>query len=85
MPPKSVFEYRGRNWAIQSRAARERDNYTCQHCGKFPVYHVHHITPYRLYGILRYQEANRLENLITLCPSCHCKTDQAYRKAEKNA
>lgn len=62
--------YRGDNWNRQRKAARERDNHTCQHCGKvgrnLPV---HHVRPFRLFT--DYREANRLENLITLCSVCH--------------
>jgi predicted HNH restriction endonuclease len=32
---------------------------------------VHHITPFRTFKAARHQEANRLENLICYCPSCH--------------
>lgn len=77
--------YRGPNWARQSQAARRRDNHKCQHCGVGEKnlgikLHVHHITPFRLFGYIRnqndhYEEANRLTNLITLCPSCHAKAE----------
>ena len=46
--------------------ALERDNYTCQKCGK-------HITPKRTcYAVhhLSY-ESDEPENLLTLCQSCH--------------
>lgn len=38
--------------------------------------HVHHIRPFREFGYVpgqneNYREANKPENLITLCPSCH--------------
>jgi DEAD/DEAH box helicase domain-containing protein len=38
--------------------------------------HVHHIRPFREFNYIpgqneNYQEANQLDNLITLCPSCH--------------
>jgi DEAD/DEAH box helicase domain-containing protein len=37
---------------------------------------VHHIRPFREFNYIpgqneNYQEANQLDNLITLCPSCH--------------
>jgi DEAD/DEAH box helicase domain-containing protein len=44
------------------------------------VLHVHHIRPFREYGYVRGQNehyliANQLENLITLCPSCHRRAE----------
>jgi DEAD/DEAH box helicase domain-containing protein len=41
---------------------------------------VHHIQPFRTFGYVRgendkYLEANRLENLVTLCPSCHRRVE----------
>jgi DEAD/DEAH box helicase domain-containing protein len=38
--------------------------------------HVHHIRPFREFGYMpgqneNYREANKPDNLITLCPSCH--------------
>jgi len=48
-----------------------RDNHTCQECGKIGVKCVHHIN---------YDKKDcREENLITLCASCHSKTN-AKRK-----
>ena len=52
--------------------ALQRDNYTCQHCQTSENLQVHHIdgkgttTP-------RDQRNNALDNLITLCRSCHTK------------
>jgi len=68
----------GRNWIEQREAALERDSHECQRCGissessigKFGIdLHVHHITPLRKFDDK--EEANRLENLVSLCPSCH--------------
>lgn len=62
--------YRGSNWYRQRKKARERDNCECQHCGKKDAdLDVHHIIPYRDFD--DYEQANRLQNLITLCDSCH--------------
>jgi DEAD/DEAH box helicase domain-containing protein len=41
---------------------------------------VHHIEPFRSFGYKRgrneaYEEANRLENLVTLCRSCHRRVE----------
>ena len=70
--------YYGKNWLVQRRKARTRDGHTCQHCGKHRseldrALDVHHIVSFSDFGIERYEEANRLDNLITLCPSCHSK------------
>jgi hypothetical protein len=49
------------------KSIRERDHYTCQICGKEPSVRVHHID---------YNKLNcNPENLITLCTSCHSKTN----------
>lgn len=61
--------YRGPNWHRQREKARERDDYECQNCGSVKQLQVHHITPYESFD--DYEEANRLQNLITLCTSCH--------------
>jgi len=67
--------YRGPNWHQQRRFARQRDNYICQRCnksradlGRLPD--VHHIIPFQRFNG-DYLAANQMENLITLCQSCH--------------
>lgn len=77
--------YYGPNWRNQRRAARKRDDFTCQRCGiaeerLYRNLDVHHIIPFRAFGIERYKEANRLANLISLCHLCHLTTEP--RKAE---
>jgi len=69
--------YYGPNWFRQARITRERD-YTCQICGREEdgrALDVHHIIPFREFGLERYKEANQLSNLITLCRPCHVKAD----------
>jgi len=84
--------YRGENWAMQRRLARIRDNFSCQRCGLnkkqikkkyggFPD--VHHIKPYYEFNN-DWETANKLENLVCLCPSCHQLTGWEYRRS-KNA
>lgn len=66
----------GANWKEQSRLARERDNHACRVCHKHQAKRkldVHHITPRRLFET--WEQANRLENLITLCAGCHKKAE----------
>jgi len=64
----------GPNWCGQRRMAIERDNHTCQFCGtpeNGREHVVHHIVPFREFGLDRCEEANNLSNLITLCNHCH--------------
>ena len=57
---------------------RKRDNYTCQICGKTETkkennFSIHHID---------YNKKNSIiENLITLCSSCHSKTNSKRKRA----
>lgn len=72
--------YYGPNWRAQRRNARRRDGYICQRCGITEdqlgrQLDVHHITPFRTFGPQRYREANRLANLISLCPICHLRVE----------
>ena len=66
--------YYGPDWRSQRKAARKRDNYTCQRCSKTTKeakrsLDVHHKTPFNQFA--SYEEANQLENLVTLCHPCH--------------
>jgi DEAD/DEAH box helicase domain-containing protein len=76
----------GPDWATQRDAARARDGYRCRHCDaaeREQRHHdVHHIKPFRTFGYIRgrndrYKQANALENLITLCRSCHRRAERA--------
>jgi DEAD/DEAH box helicase domain-containing protein len=68
----------GAGWIKIKDAIRARDGYICQHC-KIPesgkAHDVHHIIPFRKYSSA--EEANREENLITLCPRCHRLAEQS--------
>ncbi|WP_249336598.1 HNH endonuclease [Sporosarcina sp. Marseille-Q4063] len=66
--------YYGPNWLAQRRAARKRDNFTCQRCGiGEPEYgqelSVHHLIPFAINN--DYQVANELINLLSVCEPCH--------------
>lgn len=66
----------GSSWGPAKRAAYAADDYACRECGlyeedNFRRLDVHHIIPFRHFGVKRHEEANRLTNLITLCPTCH--------------
>jgi DEAD/DEAH box helicase domain-containing protein len=76
---------RGPNWAQQRGRALARDGHRCRHCGapERPnrAHDVHHIRPFRTFGYVRgknnqYLEANRLQNLVTLCTSCHRRVEE---------
>lgn len=73
----------GPGWSKQRKAARERDEDTCQHCSKTreqagrPL-DVHHIV--RFMSFATSAEANVLTNLITLCRQCHVKADRKQRE-----
>jgi hypothetical protein len=62
---KMKFTDEYKNWRIK---VFERDDYTCQCCGKRGVkLHAHHIQNFSQYPELRVD----IENGITLCESCH--------------
>ena len=73
----------GPNWDEQREAARRRDGYRCRTCGAMErsrQHDIHHIRPFREFGYVRgqnenYQQANALDNLITLCPACHRRAE----------
>lgn len=70
----------GPGWSQIRDRVRARDKYTCQVCGAVETnrqHDVHHKIPFRAFP--SFVEANRLENLITLCPSCHHKAEQNVR------
>jgi DEAD/DEAH box helicase domain-containing protein len=77
----------GPDWQKTRDRVRARDNYKCQVCGTPETtrqHDVHHKVPFRAFvqagsSEPTYQRANRLENLITLCPSCHKKVEENVR------
>lgn len=84
LPPNDY----GPNWEEQRNKARARDGYRCAHCGTEErddrQHDVHHIRPFREFGYIAghnqaYLEANQLDNLVTLCPSCHRNAEAAHR------
>ena len=71
----------GPGWNRLREAVRRRDGYRCQVCG-LPEetgrqHDVHHKVPFRAFNSAA--EANRMDNLITLCPACHRKAEQNVR------
>ncbi len=75
----------GPNWQSQRKLALERDKNACRTCGATDtLLHVHHIRPFREFFYLpgendNYLDANRVENLVTLCPSCHRAAEEGQQ------
>jgi len=70
----------GPNWNSQRERARARDHYRCQNCGapeEGRAHAVHHKIPFRTFS--SYEAANDLENLVTLCVTCHGRAETAVR------
>src|SRR6185503_11436035 len=70
----------GPEWTRLRERVRARDGYKCQVCGtpeSTRQHDVHHKIPFRAFTSLA--EANGLENLTTLCSSCHHKVEQNVR------
>ena len=59
-------------WSAIRQQVLERDGHTCQLCGFVATsnLHIHHILKRRDGG------TDHLDNLLTLCPSCHSKADR---------
>lgn len=76
----------GGSWPVQREKRLEKDDYECVICGKSDAQEeidtgkgldVHHIEKARNYlkddGTLDEEKAHRIENLISLCRSCHIR------------
>jgi 5-methylcytosine-specific restriction endonuclease McrA len=73
--------YYGPNWPIQRKRALARDR-VCRECTATTNLVVHHRVYFHTFE--RSSDANRLENLITLCRTCHGRahaTDRASVEA----
>ncbi|MDK2980104.1 MAG: box helicase protein [Chloroflexota bacterium] len=67
----------GQAWPAIRKLVLARDQNRCQVCGQAGEanwLHVHHKIPFRTFASP--QEANRPENLVTLCPTCHRFAEQ---------
>lgn len=64
-------QYYGANWDEKRRTVLARDDGRCQSCGRRDDLHIHHVTPLREFDAP--EDANYLDNLVTLCADCHNK------------
>jgi DEAD/DEAH box helicase domain-containing protein len=78
----------GPEWTRIRERVRARDGYRCQVCGapeNGRQHDVHHKIPFRAFlrnatsPVVALAEANRLDNLTTLCHNCHQKVEQNVR------
>lgn len=79
----------GPNWPQQRLRARGRDHFCCQVCGISEEQlgrelDVHHVRPFREFGYRpgeneAYRQANALDNLVSLCPPCHRRSEPWHR------
>ena len=83
----SLNDY-GPNWQEQRQRVRARDHYRCTQCGTHEPagrqHDVHHLVPFRTFGYVagfneHYREANRLENLVLVCRTCHRRLESGVR------
>ncbi|OGO18218.1 MAG: hypothetical protein A2Z14_15700 [Chloroflexi bacterium RBG_16_48_8] len=74
----------GPSWPQARDLARSRDEYRCRQCGALErdgqAHSVHHIRAFREFGYTPGENqfdrlANKLDNLITLCPTCHQRAE----------
>lgn len=70
----------GPEWDTVRKRVFRRDGNRCQVCGtsgnNHPL-HVHHIQPFKTFPSP--ETANQLQNLITLCPTCHQQAEIQVR------
>jgi len=75
----------GESWYEARREALDRDGHRCQDCGTHRsnldiAPHVHHITPVREFDDPN--DAHDLDNLVTLCITCHAKWEGLYLRPD---
>lgn len=79
----------GENWREVRSRAMERDNGECRKCGRNDdeaIISVHHIVPRSEFDSVEEieKEANRLDNLVTLCMRCHRKVESGKMRCPTN-
>lgn len=67
--------YKGKGWKEISVSVIARDG-KCADCGSATDLDVHHIIPQRFW--LDRDEANKSDNLVTLCSRCHPRRPEHY-------
>jgi|APHM01.1.fsa_nt_gi HNH endonuclease. len=84
-----VKDFYGPSWPEKREQALKRDGHKCRICGDEDSPNVHHIKRRRLFEDP--DDANTLDNMITLCNSCHgkcegrwtdCTPDELEQKAQ---
>jgi predicted transcriptional regulator len=82
-------EYYGPSWGSAKILARRRDNNTCQRCFKTKLENnnknmdVHHLVPFREFGVENHLQANRPNNLKCFCIVCHKIEEEKYNKRKR--
>jgi len=66
-------------WYEIRKKVLKRDNYMCIDCGEIENLQVHHLIPWRL------NDKHEMDNLITLCVSCHTKREHKLFKQYKTS
>ncbi len=83
----TVNDY-GPNWEEQRQHVRERDSFRCTKCGQPEPpgrqHDVHHLVPFRVFNYVpglndNYLLANRMDNLILVCRTCHQRLEATVR------
>lgn len=70
----------GGDWRTIRTQVLTRDKNTCRFCGAVQersFLHVHHLRPIKQF--VQVEQANRLDNLVTLCPRCHQRAEALVR------
>lgn len=67
-----------KEWRAVRAEALERDGRKCVLCGSTDRVQVHHIIPYR------YSKSHDINNLTTLCRSCHSKEELKINKSSRD-
>jgi len=64
----------GPDWRMSRTARLQYDEFMCQQCHASDSLEVHHWEPFR------FSFDNSIENLVTLCSSCHLEMHEKYRR-----